>query len=510
MSAVAFGSRVMRRSWLVACLTATVAAKHRPATVTDPVFVPGKCPASALSVAGVDTSWIRCGTVTVPQNRADPTAARLSPVVLSVVVYEAPSAKEKTPLVFLAGGPGEPAIDVVREVFLPSPVGQLTLRERPIIAFNQRGFGDTTSGAAPILGTLAYHWRATREESIETLVDSARKIVARLRAKGIQPQYFTTLHAVDDTRDVVRALGYEHMFLFATSYGTKLALQIMRLHPEMVEASILDGVAPPQSIDSFDPALLDERRRAVAARLIDDCEKSSPCSSEYRELRKLASDLDRTDTPPVHIVVHLPSGGGWFDLDLRGRDLLSAVGAYAGTEFARAMPQVLEELAHGDTVRRTMSPELVLHVVHETALARTAGPNYPVIYHIVLCGDIPSGVLQAGGRAVCDALGVPFSGLDAINPVTSDIPTLMFSSAYDAQTPPDMAADAARTLARSYRVLFPGIGHLAYARPISASCVAVIAHAFLFDPAHEPPDPCSKSLTPSFLPRSADLKLAPR
>src|SRR5689334_2972560 len=510
MSAVAFGSCVMRRSWLLACLTATVAAKHRPATVTDPVFVPGKCPASALSVAGVDTSWTRCGTVTVPQNRADPTAARLSPVVLSVVVYEAPSAKEKTPLVFLAGGPGEPAIDVVREVFLPSPVGQLTLRERPIIAFNQRGFGDTTSGAAPILGTLAYHWRATRDESIETLVDSARHIVSRLRAKGIQPQYFTTLHAVDDTRDVVRSLGYEHMFLFATSYGTKLALQIMRLHPEMVEASILDGVAPPQSIDSFDPAQLDERRRAVAARLIDDCEKSSPCSSEYRELRKVASDLDRTDTPPVHIVVHLPSGGGWFDLDLRGRDLLSAVGAYAGTEFARAMPQVLEDLAHGDTVRRTMSPELVLHVVHETALARTAGPNYPVVYHIVLCGDIPSGVLQAGGRAVCDALGVPFGGVEAINPVTSDLPTLMLSSAYDAQTPPDMAADAARTLARSYRVLFPGIGHLAYARPISASCVAVIAHAFLFDPAHEPPDPCSKSLTPSFLPRSADLKLAPR
>ena len=300
------------------------------------------------------------------------------------------------------------------------------------------------------------------------------------------------------------------MFLFATSYGTKLALQIMRLHPEMVEASILDGVAPPQSIDSFDPAVLDQRRRNVAARLIDDCEKSSACSSEYRELRKVASALDRTDTPPVHIVVHLPSGGGWFDLDLRGRDLLSAVGAYAGTEFARAMPQVLEELAHGDTVRRTMSPELVLHVVHETALARTAGPNYPVIYHIVLCGDIPSGALQAGGRAVCDALGVPFSGVDAINPVTSEIPTLMLSSAYDAQTPPEMAEDAARTLAHGYRVLFPGIGHLAYARPVSASCVAVIAHAFLLDPAHEPPDPCSKSLTPSFLPRSADLKLIPR
>ena len=509
MSAVQLGFRVMRRGSLVACLTAAVAAAHNPPIVNDPVFVPRKCPATAIA-AGVDTSWIRCGTVTVPQNRDDPTAKKLAPVVLSVVVYEAPSAKAKTPLVFLAGGPGEPAIDVVREVFLPSPVGQLTLRDRPIIAFNQRGFGDSSSGASPILGTLAYHWRATRDESIETLVDSAHKIVARLRATGIQPQYFTTLRAADDTRDVVRSLGYEHMFLFATSYGTKLALQLMRLHPEMVEGSILDGVAPPQSIDSFDPALLDQRRRAVAARLIDDCEKSSTCSSEYRELRNVANALDRNDVPPVHIVVHLPSGGGWFDLDLRGRDLLSAVGAYAGTDFARAMPQVLEELAHGDTVRRTMSPELVLHVVHETALARTAGPNYPVIYHIVLCGDIPSGVLQAGGRAVCDALGVPFTGVEAINPVTSDLPTLMLSSAYDAQTPPEMAEDAARTLSHSYRILFPGIGHLAYARAVAASCVAVIAHAFLLDPAHEPPDPCSKSLTPSFLPRSADLKLAPR
>lgn len=509
MSAVELGFRVMRRGWLMASLAASIAAARQGVPASDPAFVPGPCPARARAVAGVDSSWVRCGTVTVPQDRNSPNGKKLAPVILPVVVYESPSARTKTPLVFLAGGPGEPAIDVVTEVFLPSSVGQLTLRERPIIAFNQRGIGDT-GVAMPALGTLSYHWRATRDESIETLVDSAKKIAARLHAEGVQPVNFTTLHALEDTRDVVRALGYDHMVLFATSYGTKVALQLMRVHPEMIEATILDGVAPPQSIDSFDPAVLNDRRRAVAERLIDDCEKSSTCSSEYRELRKLASALDRNDAPPVHIVVHLPSGGGWFDLDLRGRDLLSAVGAYAGTEFARAMPQVLEELAHGDTVRRTMSPELVLHVVHETALARTAGPNYPVIYHIVLCGDIPSGVLQAGGRAVCDALGVPFSGVDAINPVTSDIPTLMLSSTYDAQTPPEMAEEAARTLAHNYRVLFGGVGHLAYARPVSASCVAVIAHAFLLDPVHQPPDPCSKSLIPSFLPRSADLKLVPR
>jgi hypothetical protein len=152
----------------------------------------------------------------------------------------------------------------------------------------------------------------------------------------------------------------------------------------------------------------------------------------------------------------------------------------------------------------------VLYVVHELAAAQSAGPSYPVVYHAVLCGDLPSGVLQAGGRGVCTALGIPTIDPMATAPVVSDIPTLMISSEYDAQTPPDMAEEAARTLSNSHRILFPGVGHLAYGRLMSGSCVAVIANAFLQDTHQPPPDPCSKSLLLSFLPRSADMVLAPR
>jgi pimeloyl-ACP methyl ester carboxylesterase len=134
----------------------------------------------------------------------------------------------------------------------------------------------------------------------------------------------------------------------------------------------------------------------------------------------------------------------------------------------------------------------------------TAGPRYPIVYHAVVCGDGPSGVLQAGGRPVCDGLRVPFSGPEAIASTSSDVPALLVSSAYDAQTPPELADEAARTLPHSHRVKFTGIGHLAYARPISASCVAVIVTAFLRDPMHAPPDRCASALTPSFLPRSVN------
>ena len=472
-----------------------------------PEFVPGTCRPGAIA-ANVDPSWIRCGTVTLPQNRADP-RARLEKVVLPVVVYQSPMARSRVPLLFLAGGPGEAGIDILNEYFLTSPIGQLMLRERPVVAFNQRGIVGATSGGSPDLGVLAYQWRASRRASIEAVIDSARKATERLKAHGVQPRYFTTLETVEDVRDVLQSLNYDRAILFGTSYGTRVALEIMRAHPEVVEASILDGVAPPQRWDTFDPAAIAERRRAVAVRIVEDCEQSDACRSEYSGLRDLADALDRVDAK-VHLVVKLPVTGVWFDVDLQGRDLLSAVGAYAGTEFARAMPQVLEEFARGDTLRRPISPELVLHVVHELATAQSAGPSYPVVYHAVLCGDLPAGVLQAGGRGICEALGIPTPDSIATVPVVSDIPTLMFSSEYDSQTPPDMAEEAARTLSNSHRILFAGVGHLAYGRLISGSCVAVIANAFLQDTHQAPPDPCSKSLLPSFLPRSADMVPVPR
>lgn len=503
MIAPAASLTVAGRGYLVASLAFFTATAFRAQQAQTPIFLPAPCSVQLLRVSGIDSSWIRCGTITLPQNRADP-KAKLTPVVLPVFVVESPSARSKSPILFLAGGPGEPAIDVVAEIFLNSPVGRLVMLERPIIAFNQRGIASVLSGGAPDLGTLKYRWRATRDESVATLVDSARRAADRFRDRGIRLANFTTLETVDDVRDVLGALGYERATLFATSYGTRVALEVMRVHPDLVEAAILDGVAPPQRLDSFDPVALDKRRRAVAAKVVDDCEHSAVCNAEYRELREDANTLDRTDAPPIRIVANMPSAG-WYELQLRGRDLLSAVGAYAGTDFARALPQVLEEFAHGDTVRRSVSPELVLHVVHENAVAQTAGPNYPIIYHVTLCGDFPTGVLQAGGRGVCEALGVPFSGTDVIAPVSSAIPTLLLSSEYDAQTPPDLAEEAARTLPNSYRVLFPGIGHLAFWRRASGECVAMIANAFLIDPTRQPADPCSTTTQPSFLPRSADL-----
>src|SRR6185503_6877116 len=165
-------------------------------------------------------------------------------------------------------------------------------------------------------GQLGYSWRATREESIQALVDSARLVRERLRARGVEPQFFTTLRAVDDVYDVVRALGYERVVLFGGSYGTRVALQVMHRYPAMVEAAILDGVAPPPATELFDPEQLAVRRRAVAVRVVADCVRDPSCASEYRELKSLLSSLERPEAPPLHLVISLPPGGSWYNVNL--------------------------------------------------------------------------------------------------------------------------------------------------------------------------------------------------
>jgi pimeloyl-ACP methyl ester carboxylesterase len=46
--------------------------------------------------------------------------------------------------------------------------------------------------------------------------------------------------------DVRRVLGHERVNLQGGSYGTRLALEVMRRYPASVRAAVLDGVAPPQ------------------------------------------------------------------------------------------------------------------------------------------------------------------------------------------------------------------------------------------------------------------------
>lgn len=75
-------------------------------TVGDARFEPGPCPKTPEPIEALAEA--RCGTLTVPENRAEPNGRTID---LGVAIVPAATDKPKPdPIVWLAGGPGDDAV----------------------------------------------------------------------------------------------------------------------------------------------------------------------------------------------------------------------------------------------------------------------------------------------------------------------------------------------------------------------------------------------------------------
>ncbi|MFL5607200.1 MAG: alpha/beta fold hydrolase, partial [Gemmatimonadaceae bacterium] len=246
--------------------TSLTAQQERDAPTAPPRFLRQPCPSPSSSDTPIGHGVAVCGSVVVPQQRR--VGGRpLVPVVLSTAVYASVGAKG-TPVLFLAGGPGESSIDAVDQVLLATPTGQVLRRDHPIIAFDRRGIASPASDASPDLGQITVSLVGRRAAALNALADVLTRRAHALRAQGVEPSAFTTASAVQDIVDVLHALHVDRVVLFGVSYGSHEALRFMRLHPEMVEAAVLDGVAPPTATHLLDSAYVAGVGRQIVSRIV--------------------------------------------------------------------------------------------------------------------------------------------------------------------------------------------------------------------------------------------------
>lgn len=495
------GHVVVPRSSPRRLLVALIAAATTPFALSaqQPRFSELPCSGFSVDSEPVAGATIRCGFVRVPQDRTGK-KGRLIDVQLPVIVYSNPDARG-TPLMLLAGGPGESAIDATQRVLLETPLGQMLLRERPIIAFDRRGIHSDVGRSVPDLGAIVLVGSAPRKLLLPVMRDSLVATAAMLRERGVEPRNFTTLAASEDIADVAHALGYERIVLFGASYGTRDALQFMRRHPQMVESAILDGVAPPSATTLLDSATVASAAVDVFKRVVADCAKDVACANEYGELAGAMRQFAADSAVSLRRTVNLPNDGGWRTLRVSSRSVMSVLGFASTSETIRAeLPAVIVDFATGDTLHTELGTRVLVAAADDPSLSAPRAAT-PLVRYAVLCGDRPQGEPFAGDRTLCDAFRVPFGGPDAIAPITSDVPTLLISSGYDAQTPMRLAPEAAKTLTRSQQVVFPMVGHVAFARPVAMACAAVVIESFLMQPAHEPATGCINNVVPAFSPR---------
>lgn len=443
-----------------------------------------------------DTSTIlvsvRCGILTVPENRSNPNSRS---IVLTVMTAESSNpAKFQDPVIYLAGGPGESAIAAMMPVF-SSEQGVHLVQDRDWIIVDQRG----TGYSVPRLDCNIFG--IARLVSPDALTEASQVCWERHSATGIDLTGYTIYENAADIADLRNAMGIDAWNLFGVSYGTTLALTIMQNDPDGLRAVVLDSTLPPQNSFFISDV---EAKADTLQRLFDACQQDIPCQEAYPDLADRFNEaVNALNEQPLDID----------GLSVNGDFLVFALtntGVFQRDVIA-SLPYLLDQLLSGDAaglgalLGATASGsdsesgyETDLVAANDgmgLAMNCTRDALFPGVRQALVQMTEQDAVRAALARLYLrylDACSVWNALLDTINipdAVRSDIPALLLVGEWDPSTPFSRSQETAETLARSTINVFPGQGHSVVMDGESA-CATEIMNAFLNAPEDSPDSAC--------------------
>lgn len=221
-----------------------------------------------------------CAAFEVPEDRAAPDGRKLA---MNLAVIRSTEAAADDFIVFLAGGPGQAAIET-----WPQIAGALepARKRRHVLLLDQRG----TGGSNP-LTCAAEEADALAAFDLARVTQRTRECLDGLADKA-DPRHYTTSDAVRDLEDLRVALGSPRFDLVGVSYGTRVAQQYHKRHPDAVRSIVLDSSAPNELVLGAEFARnLDDALKAQFAKCAAnaDCARAFP--DPYASVRQLRDAL---------------------------------------------------------------------------------------------------------------------------------------------------------------------------------------------------------------------------
>ncbi|MEO0364074.1 MAG: alpha/beta hydrolase [Pseudomonadota bacterium] len=405
---------------------------------------------TALGTAEAD-----CGTLSVPENPDEPAGRQID---LSIAVVPALSVNPAPdPLVILAGGPGQSAIDAY---LMMQPAFEGIRQKRPILLVDQRGTGRSNLMTCP-----------TPDEALaaEYDLEYGRELVREcLQSLDGDPALYTTSLAVRDLDRVRAELGYQEVNLWGGSYGTRVALHYLRRFPEHTRSVIIDGVAPADEL--LGPMLANDAQSSLD-QLADRCSETPECADTFGDVAAAVVTLkQKLDSEPVDFAAVHPRTGEQIDVPLTDDTLAGVLRLSIYSPTTRAILPLLVAQALEEDYRLLASQALLITESMDGAMAIG-------MHNSVVCAedmpfyndtDRPDGIDDTFmGSVALDYMGMvceewPAGPIDDDfhEPVTSDKPVLILSGEFDPVTPPENGARTAETLSNSKHIIAPQQGHI--------------------------------------------------
>ena len=456
-----------------------------------PRFEPGDCRFR-------HPAWpnIVCGDLLVPENRA----VEGSPVIrLHVALLKSSAeAPEPDPLIYLSGGPGSFALE-----WLQWEIGeyQEILERRDVIFFDQRGIDysepsldcpEVSQAQERILadGAPIGEWLPIR-------VEAHLACLNRLREQGIDLSTYNSSASAADVNDLRQALGYEQVNLLGLSYGTRLALTVMRDYPEAVRSVILDSPVPLQInlLASQGPSA-----QAALDLVFEGCAADTACAAAYPDLPgALGAVLDRLDQEPLELYVSHLITRQMSQVLVNGDQFMAGLffSLYDPDEIYHLPQLIYESYQESPRYRNLLAALMQVPLIQ--AEYSSEGNRYSVLCReeipflsqeqaLASYADMQPRLrafLEQDARvefAICDGAGISLAPSLENEAVVSEIPTLVLTGEFDPVTPPALGDLVVETLANGVNVSFPFSSHGVFSE---RGCARQVAAAFLDDPAEE-------------------------
>ncbi len=543
-----------------------------------PEFESDECPYFMELMAEDSGVRLVCGYLYVPENRDDVDGSL--ELELFVARIESLTETDNAPIVYLEGGPGGAASVAVGD-WLDSGL----VSSYDMIFIDQRG----TGLSYPSLNCYEYD----ESDDDDWLSDCRERLV---EDENVDLDMYNSVTNAHDIHDLLIALDIEEANLYGSSYGTRLALTMMRDFPERTRAVIIDAVYPPHVDGLVEQVYFGNQ---AFEQLFNDCAIDAECNLAYPSLRdSFYTAIDNMNDEPAEIEDYELG----FVVEMNGDDfanqifsmlydstslayLPAMISAYAEGEydydpFVEAETIALEEsISDGNIVADEydivamelldftdvddlynyygslddveyddLMLEIEDHLYYapfvdyleldsiddaidyldnvddeeyfelEAWVLGLYDDDSEGMYYSVECaeeiafyaeddviarsGDVPEVINDALLESVlfgfedCAIWDVAVGDAIEVEPVVSDIPTLVFSGAYDPVTPQDWGQDTTNYLENSQHYVFANIGHGALD---VVGCSYDMAQTFLLSPMQTVDSSCLGTITaPNF------------
>jgi pimeloyl-ACP methyl ester carboxylesterase len=474
-------------------------ATPAPTATTEPVSLPAFQPANCQFEREPGYN-VECGFLIVPEDRGQPDGPTIK---MHVAVFKSTNTNPAPdPVIHLAGGPGSNLLDGA--IWNIHVIGNDILQTRDYILFNQRG----THYAEPSLECPGYvrFFRKLTAQNLSHKEQQAQEIEFLLGChddlleQGINLSAYNSAENASDVNDLRIALGYDEVNLYGVSYGTRLALTVMRDHPEGIRSAVIDSVYPPQ-IGGY------SERASGASYAFDTlfagCAADPECNQTYPDLEAtFYQTVDELNANPVTLTV---SG---HPMTVDGKIFVETI-FVSMYRIYPYIPRIIADTSLGEYTY--LIPELESLVYIGDSVGISFGMYYStqcreeVAFEsyqdaLALAADVPSQLADVFATSfrfdLCESWESGIADPIENEPIVSDIPTLVVVGQYDPIAIPPYGKLVAETLSNSFFYEFPGLAHNVIQSDVMRSnrCGLDIALAFLNDPTTEPDTSCIDEL----------------